>query len=150
MARRIQNATRIATSIKKKFYIKNKKELLLTFASDFGDQLSLGLICEFFDKWTTTNGSTYWKIVAAKEKGDKDIPHEHFHLYLCVRDWSKSFSTVKVNCFDIQLRNPVIAIYKELNPNFEIEPKLEFELVLELVLVLELKHESVFELEFKF
>ena len=88
------------------FYINYKKEFLLTYSETWDEQLSVGLIADFFGE------SSDWEYIISRETGhltgDK---HDHQHVYLKWIGKNKlGFRTKTQRVWDIKLLNPVYRV----------------------------------------
>jgi hypothetical protein len=76
---------------------------IITYASNYNEQLSIGLIAEKLDSLIKDKTT---KVVIAREDPDDKIQRIHFHVY-----WdSKKQKTCTTKYFDVELRSPVIVI----------------------------------------
>lgn len=71
---------------------------VLTYASDFNKQINLEIIKQFYNKIPHLN----W--VAVLSHGDKEIEHDHFHLFT---HWLKKPDIKNEKFFDLPLAHPV-------------------------------------------
>lgn len=98
------------------FYIKDKKEFIITYASDFGSQL---LLEDLWDWWISNYGNQF-EIILSKETGDKNNNHDHYHLYLnYIGKNEKGFSTRRTKVWDVPLKRNVVKIYNFEEPNIK-------------------------------
>lgn len=71
---------------------------VLTYASDFNKQVNLEIIEQFYNK------IPHLQWVAVLSHGDKEIEHDHFHLFT---HWLKRPDITNEKFFDLPLANPV-------------------------------------------
>lgn len=86
---------------------KSKKEVLLTYASTFNENLTFDMILEFFKNYFN-NKKLKYDAILVRENKDEEILENHYHLWIKTE---KPFSIGK-KTWDIKLINPVIAVYK--------------------------------------
>eukprot|EP00833_Pecoramyces_ruminatium_P010841 jgi/Orpsp1_1/1184873/evm.model.c7180000091341.1 len=97
----IDNRNRTIGLTKKNFFF-------FTYASDYSDALSLGLIREFFDSYINKfHKNSYCVIVG--ESPDNEIRRNHFHGL--IYDPDKQFN-ISVTSLDIKLKQAMIALYE--------------------------------------
>lgn len=98
------------------FFIMQKKEFLNTYSTDFGNQM---LIDDLWDWWNKKWGKKF-EIILALEHGDRNINHNHFHMYLnWIGPTKKGFSTRTKTIWNYPLKSPVYKIYPEDVANIE-------------------------------
>ena len=80
---------------------------ILTYPSDFQQQLSVGIITQFLQK--KFQGLKF-KAVVAREDADIKIQRDHFHIYL---DFDKQFQVRPKKYFDIPLPHRVVCFIRD-------------------------------------
>lgn len=87
-----------------------KKSYLITYASTFLGQLSVGIICEEADFRKKDLSKPRWEVLVAKEMPDDEIRREHFHSYW---NWiaknPKQPNITSEKYWDIPLSRPVVS-----------------------------------------
>lgn len=81
---------------------------MLTYPSDFQQQLTVGVIIGFLEEKLKRNKKC--KIVVAREDADEKIQRNHFHIYL---DFPRQFSCRPRKFFDIPLEHKVVCFIRE-------------------------------------
>lgn len=79
--------------------------LILTYATDYLDQLSVGVICEKIQKLGN------WEGVVAHCDSDEELNHSHFHCFLEYKGKSNRCKIENEKYFDIPLKSPVYAFH---------------------------------------
>ena len=101
--------------------INNKQEFLFTFASVWLDQLTLGMVKEYWENYFEKYGlKLYFGVIAVEEPTEEDpIKQKHIHGYIYCEE--KKLNIKDVN---IPLKKPVVVFYNgkdvagmELNEN---------------------------------
>lgn len=93
-----------------------QKTYLITYASTFLDQLSVGIICEEADYRKKNLEKPRWEVLVAKEHSDSDIKRDHFHTYwnwIATKPKGPNITTEKY--WDIPLPRPIVSFFKFVN-----------------------------------
>lgn len=99
------------------FYIKEKKEFIVTFPVDYKGLLTLDMIVNFFSVFN--QDTIGWDFIVTKEKGHlKGDIHDHFHVYLRYKGPNRRGFTSRGHnasrIWDIKLP---ATVYKYVDPN---------------------------------
>lgn len=79
--------------------------LILTYATDYLDQLSVGLICEKLHELGC------WEGVVAHCDNDEEINHSHFHCFLEYKGKGERCNIRDEKYFDVSLRRNIVGFY---------------------------------------
>lgn len=79
--------------------------LILTYATDYCDQLSVGLICEKLQKLGC------WEGMIAHCDNDEDIDHTHFHCFLEYKGKGEKCNIRDEKYFDVPLKRNIVGFY---------------------------------------
>ena len=93
-----------------------QKSYLITYASTFLGQLSVGVICEEVDIRKKSFSKPRWEVLVAKEEPDDEIRRTHFHCYwnwISKKPRQPFISSEKY--WDIPLKRPIVTFMGEEN-----------------------------------
>ena len=93
-------------------------EFILTYASDYLNQISVGIITEEIERnWRVEkdHSKCRFDVAICHAHGDEEIEHDHFHVYMKYK--GKKFNCTRVDAFDIKLDRPVYAFYYKEGSN---------------------------------
>lgn len=87
-----------------------QKTYLITYASTFLDQISVGIICEEADYRKQNLNKPRWEVLVAKEMPDEEIHREHFHTYWnWIATKPKQPNITSEKYWDIPLPRPIVS-----------------------------------------